>query len=133
MARHEPPRKEKHFLICRIHITAYIEAFQFLNALFPLRLKQLGPYVFLEKHEKTNISFNNDATVDFNQIKTWFFDQSLSNGTLEDEIYTLNAIALSAAESTRWPEAVTPGDFPFLRYSYIYFQFFYRYSFNIRW
>ncbi len=80
------------------------------------RLKQLGPYVFLEKHEKVNISFNADTTVDFYQIKTWFFQEDLSNGTLDDEIYTLNVIALSAAESTRWPNSLAENDYPFLRY-----------------
>jgi hypothetical protein len=40
---------------------------------------------------------------------------NLSAGSLEDEIYTINMIAVSAAESTRWPESTAPGDFPFLR------------------
>jgi hypothetical protein len=43
------------------------------------------------------------------------FMPDLSNGSLEDEIYTINMIAVSAAESTRWPESTAPGDFPFLR------------------
>jgi CD36 family len=75
----------------------------------------VGPYTFLENHHKTNISFNDDSTVDFYQVKTWEFRPEMSNGSLDDEIYTINIIALAAAESTRWPNSVVEGDFPFLR------------------
>ena len=78
-------------------------------------MKQVGPYTFLENHHKTNITFNEDATVDFYQIKTWEFKPELSGGSLDDEIYTINIIALAAAESTRWPHSMNEDDFPFLR------------------
>jgi len=39
----------------------------------------------------------------------------MSGGSLEDEIYTLNMIAVAAAESTRWPGSLAEGDFPFFR------------------
>ena len=83
-------------------------------------LKQVGPYTFLENHHKVNITFNPNATVDFYQIKSWEFRPELSGGSLEDEIYTPNMIAIAAAESTRWPEALAKDDFPFLRYLYLY-------------
>ena len=37
------------------------------------------------------------------QKKTWFFDQSKSTGSLDDEIFTFNMIAYAAAEATRYP------------------------------
>ena len=40
------------------------------------RLKQVGPYVFREFHEKTNITFSDDATtVEYYQKKHWTFDE----------------------------------------------------------
>ena len=49
-----------------------------------------------------NISFSPDGNlVDFLQMKYWLFDPERSNGDLTDEIWTLNMIAVSAAESTR--------------------------------
>ena len=79
-------------------------------------LKQVGPYTFLENQRKVNITFNADATVDYYQVKSWDFRPELSGGSLEDEIYMPNMIAIAAAESTRWPDALAHGDFPFLRY-----------------
>ena len=66
------------------------------------RLMQVGPYSFKEYHKKTNITFSPDGNlVDFNQMKYWVFDPKNSGGDLSDEIWTLNMIAVSAAESTR--------------------------------
>jgi hypothetical protein len=75
----------------------------------------VGPDTFQEFHHKTDIFMNNDFTMDFYQVKTWEFKPEMSVGVLYDEIYTINIIALSAAESTRWPDSVVEGDFPFLR------------------
>jgi len=80
-------------------------------------LKQLGPYTYLEKHKKEGIIFNDeDGTVVFNQTKYWWFEEDMSNGTLDDVIVTINVIAMTAAESTRWPNAMAEGDFPFFRF-----------------
>lgn len=55
---------------------------------------EMGPYVFLEKHTRVNISFNeNDDTVAFQQFRTWHFVPELSNGTLDDEITNVNVIS----------------------------------------
>ena len=67
-----------------------------------LRLKQVGPYVWKEYHEKRNISFSDDgAKIDFYQKKYWIYDEKKSNGSLDDWIWTLNMIAVQAAEATR--------------------------------
>ena len=81
------------------------------------RLKQVGPYVFQEYHKKTNISFSEDGSlVDFLQMKYWIFDEDRSKGSLSDEIFTLNMVAVQAAEATRWPGAWAQDDFPFMQY-----------------
>ena len=81
------------------------------------RLKQVGPYTFREHHKKTDIVFSEDGNlVDFKSMKTWFFEPELSNGTLDDEIWTLNMIAISAAETTRWPNHWAEDDYPFMQF-----------------
>lgn len=56
-------------------------------------LVECGPYVFLESHQRTNITWNENGTVTYNQIRSWQFMPDLSNGTLEDDITTLNVIS----------------------------------------
>ena len=64
---------------------------------------QVGPYTFREEHVKTNITFQPDYTVQYRQKKFWYFDAERSNGSLDDEIYTLNMIAVAASDATRYP------------------------------
>lgn len=56
-------------------------------------LVECGPYVFLESHKRSNITWNENGTVTYNQIRTWHFQPDLSNGTLNDEITTLSMIS----------------------------------------
>lgn len=57
-------------------------------------LVELGPYVFLEKHIRVNVSFHpENDTVTFDQIRTWHFMPEMSNGTLDDKITNVNVIA----------------------------------------
>ena len=68
------------------------------------RLKQVGPYVWKEYHEKTNITYSEDGDdwrINYYQKKYWIYDEEKSNGTLDDWIWTLNMIAVQAAEATR--------------------------------
>lgn len=56
--------------------------------------KELGPYVFYEKHIRTNVTFSkNGSTVDFFQKRIWHFAPELSKGSLSDEILNINPIA----------------------------------------
>lgn len=60
-----------------------------------------GPYVFLERHERVNLSWNaNNNTVSFYQVRVWHFVPELSNGSLSDKITNINVMAsVSDAES----------------------------------
>ena len=49
-------------------------------------------------------------------MKSWEFDEERSNGSLSDEIFTLNMVAVQAAEATRWPGSWAEEDFPFMQY-----------------
>lgn len=59
-----------------------------------------GPYVFLEKHKRVNVTFNpNNDTVSFDQIRTWHFVPELSNGTLDDKVTNINVIAAVSSQN----------------------------------
>merc|ERR1712156_546597 len=79
-------------------------------------LKQVGPYVFREEHVKTNITFSkSDHTVQYMQKKFWYFDEEKSSGSLDDEIFTLNMVAVAASDGTRYPGRFGEDDYPFMR------------------
>lgn len=54
---------------------------------------ECGPYVFLESHKRSNITWNENGTVTYNQIRTWHFVPERSNGSLSDEITSLNVFS----------------------------------------
>lgn len=57
-------------------------------------LQQIGPYRFLEKTDKVDVVWNDNRTVSFRKKSTYFFDAESSIGKLDDEITTLNIVAL---------------------------------------
>jgi scavenger receptor class B, member 1 len=64
------------------------------NASIKPEFVEMGPYVFLEKHIRTNITWSEDeSTVDFYQKRVWHFQPDLSNGSLDDNITNINPIA----------------------------------------
>lgn len=57
-------------------------------------LVEMGPYVFLEKHTRVNVTFHpENDTVSYDQIRTWHFVPEKSNGTLDDNVTNVNVIA----------------------------------------
>ncbi|XP_052755026.1 protein peste-like isoform X2 [Galleria mellonella] len=90
------------------NVPLYFEVYLFnwTNAdMFPMEkpnLEQLGPYRFLEKRQHVNVTWHrNNGTLGFRTLHSWHFDPT-SNGTLEDNITTLNAIAASAVYRSRF-------------------------------
>ncbi|ODM90878.1 Protein croquemort, partial [Orchesella cincta] len=62
------------------------------------KLVEMGPYVFREHRGKVILNWHEENdTVTFLQNKTWHFEPSLSAGSLEDIVTTLNAPAVAAA------------------------------------
>lgn len=55
--------------------------------------QQMGPYVFIEKHKRVDLEWHDNNTISFNQTRTWFYDESRSNGSLDDKITNLNVIS----------------------------------------
>ncbi|CAO1400864.1 unnamed protein product [Diamesa serratosioi] len=67
-------------------------------------MEELGPYRFREKPQKVNITFNDNSTVSYKTMSTFFFDVEGSNGTLDDIITTINVVSVGAAAKARnWP------------------------------
>ncbi|KAK6635773.1 hypothetical protein RUM44_001027 [Polyplax serrata] len=62
---------------------------------------EMGPYVFREIHEKVNLSWNPNGTVTFRTIKRWYFVEEKTNGSLDDNVTSLNAVAASVAYIVR--------------------------------
>jgi len=43
--------------------------------------------------EKTNVTWNQNKTITFRKLRRWYFDAESSNGSLSDNITTLNPLA----------------------------------------
>jgi len=65
------------------------------------QFQELGPYRFNERIERVNVTWNDNDTVTYEQAKYWYFDPEHSNGSLDDEITTLNIVSLTAAFTVR--------------------------------
>lgn len=73
----------------RIYLYNITNPLTFLNGNQPI-LEEVGPYTYREERHKINIKWNNNGTVSYQQIKRWYFEPSMSNGSLNDYIITLN-------------------------------------------
>ncbi|KAL1463325.1 hypothetical protein WDU94_015085 [Cyamophila willieti] len=62
---------------------------------------EMGPYRFHENKEVVQIQFHDNGTVSYKQERRWYFDSDYSDGTLDDNVTTLNAVALSAASTVK--------------------------------
>ncbi|XP_037050598.1 protein croquemort-like [Bradysia coprophila] len=64
---------------------------------------ELGPYVFLERNNPTNVTWNrNNGTISFNQLRTWEFMSHMSNGSLDDNITNLNVPSAMVGYTVRY-------------------------------
>ncbi|CAH8470202.1 unnamed protein product [Schistosoma turkestanicum] len=62
-------------------------------------VQQLGPYTYHEKRVKTlDLSKNTNGTINYKEMKWYYFDQNLSNGTENDSIINVNLAFISVAE-----------------------------------
>uniref|UniRef100_U5EUH2 Putative plasma membrane glycoprotein cd36 n=1 Tax=Corethrella appendiculata TaxID=1370023 RepID=U5EUH2_9DIPT len=67
-------------------------------------LEELGPYRFTEIPDKVDIVWNRDnSTVSYRKKSLFYFDEVGSVGSLDDEITSINVVALSAtARAKHW-------------------------------
>ncbi|CAH2077141.1 unnamed protein product, partial [Iphiclides podalirius] len=57
-----------------------------------LKVVELGPYVYKERHAKENITWNDNSTVTYYNERWWTFQPEMSNGSLSDNITSINPI-----------------------------------------
>ncbi|GFU56970.1 scavenger receptor class B member 1 [Nephila pilipes] len=62
-------------------------------------LEEMGPYTFRESREKVNITWNENGTVSYKQIRSWYFQPDKTHGSLDDIVTTLNVPMVAAAMS----------------------------------
>ncbi|GFQ69286.1 protein croquemort [Trichonephila clavata] len=78
------------------NITNEQEIWDFTNK--PI-LEEMGPYTFRESREKVNITWNENGTVSYKQIRRWYYQPDRTNGSLDDIVTTLNVPMVAAALS----------------------------------
>jgi len=64
-------------------------------------LEERGPYTFREVEKKVNLVWHEDGTVSYHRKKYWYFEPSMSVGSLEDSIITLNLPMVGAVDYAR--------------------------------
>lgn len=60
------------------------------------KLVQVGPYTFKGGREKVDLDWTPNSTIKYRQVMTWYFDETLSNGSQSDRIVSLDVPALVA-------------------------------------
>ncbi|XP_015602295.1 scavenger receptor class B member 1 [Cephus cinctus] len=87
------------------HMHVYIynvtNADEFLNNGKKPALQELGPYVYIERWEKINVTFHGNDTVSYQQRKEFVFSPELSAGSEEDLVVVPNVPMLSATSQSK--------------------------------
>ncbi|XP_058057109.1 protein croquemort-like [Anopheles bellator] len=65
-------------------------------------LEQLGPYTFVERHERVNLQWNDNDTLTFQQKRIWHHVPEKSVGNYEtDRVITINPVLLTVGYALR--------------------------------
>lgn len=64
-------------------------------------IEEVGPFSFREKRTKENITWHENGTVSYRLVKSWYFQPDRTNGSLDDNIITVNVPMISAAVGAR--------------------------------
>lgn len=65
-------------------------------------VKERGPYTYREKHTRVNMTWHpENDTISFRQIREWHFEPSLSVGSEDDQIVSLNVMAATVANTVK--------------------------------
>ncbi|XP_076255610.1 epithelial membrane protein isoform X1 [Rhynchophorus ferrugineus] len=85
----------------KVYIYNVTNADEFLNNGTKPIVDELGPYVYVQKWEKKNLTFNDNGTVTFLPEKIYQFDESLSVGSEDDVVVVPNIPMLSATSQSK--------------------------------
>lgn len=84
-----------------VYIYNVTNADEFLNNGEKPALQELGPYVYLQHWEKTDIVFNENGTVTYKIKKSYKFNETLSVGSEDDLVVVPNVPMLSATSQSK--------------------------------
>ncbi|XP_033336946.2 protein croquemort [Megalopta genalis] len=73
------------------------------------QFEEMGPYVFRETDYKVKQTWNENNTITYQRKRVWHFNQTLSNGSLSDNVTNINPVAASVGYTVRF-------SLPFFRY-----------------
>ncbi|XP_014479622.1 PREDICTED: scavenger receptor class B member 1 [Dinoponera quadriceps] len=85
----------------QLYIYNVTNADEFLNNGEKPALQELGPYVYTQHWEKTDIKFNDNGTVTYKVKKTFVYAPELSTGSEEDLVVVPNVPMLSATSQSK--------------------------------
>ena len=86
----------------KLHLFSVLNPDEVVNNKSKPILKEMGPYVFSEINEKTQIQpLPHNSSVSYKIKRSWFFNPELSNGNLSDVITTINLPVLASQEASR--------------------------------
>lgn len=78
-------------------------------------LEEVGPYVFQEIRQKSNVMFHSENnTVSYFYKKWWYFVPEMTNGSLSDLITQLDAVHISAKHKVRYRDTMLQTTLSFL-------------------
>lgn len=78
-----------------IYLFNWTNSHDFLNHSSKPILKECGPYVFVEKPDKVNVTWHpENQTVSYMKKSRFYFDAAKSKGSLDDVITSLNVVPL---------------------------------------
>ncbi|KAL1139346.1 hypothetical protein AAG570_006330, partial [Ranatra chinensis] len=85
-----PPVKP---LICA-HVFNYTNVHRYAAGVDPkIHVQEVGPYCYRETQSKKNITFNDDGTVTYGDLRRHEFEPKFSNGSKDDILIDLNYIS----------------------------------------
>ncbi|XP_012253552.2 protein croquemort-like isoform X2 [Athalia rosae] len=101
-------------MYCNIYLYNWTNTEEFSNtATTKPNFVQMGPYVFREVHIKVNQSWHDNGTITFRQQRFWYFEESMSNGTLDDKVTNLDVISATVGfairNEPRWLRIIVNG------------------------
>ena len=76
------------------HLFNWTNPEDFYNLSVKPRFVETGPYRFLNTEKKVNITWNDNGTITFKNVKSWYYDNDGNNGDLRDKIVTVDPIPL---------------------------------------
>ncbi|XP_071522342.1 uncharacterized protein [Panulirus ornatus] len=111
LAMTEGSQKDKMWRSSEVEVLYTVRIFnltnpdQFMAGARP-RVQELGPYVYTMVEKKENVVYHDDGTVEYQGRPLYYFKPSLSMGSEEDMITTLNIPFVNAADMVKDEKAV---------------------------